>query len=195
MRKVTSHKSQVASHKNPDILVYVLLSAVCGLALAGCGYSTKGFAYKEKSIFISPVVNNVGVTDKESRAVDSADYPVLLEKRLTNGLIGKFNGDGNLAVVSDDGGDSLKLYCGIKDYRKESVRSNATDSSIQEQKLDLDVSVKLIDPDNKTLMDTSVTGETSYFLSGSQSKSEAAAQDDLVDDTSRRILDSVTNQW
>lgn len=180
------------SRKAVNMLV---LSVVCCLCIAGCGYTTRGFIFKEKNIFISPIINNANVMNQESNAIDSAGYPVLLEKKLTNNVVAKFNADGNLRVSNDQGEGTLNLYCAIKDYRKESVRYNSTDSTIQEQELDLDVSVKLIDPLNKTLVDANVTGKTSYFLSGSQAKTESSAQDDLVDDAGKRILDAVSEQW
>ncbi|MFA5007657.1 MAG: LPS assembly lipoprotein LptE [Candidatus Omnitrophota bacterium] len=167
------------------ILVFVLL--------CGCGYTTRGFVYSSNKIFIAPAVNKVNITTEDRRYSTFTAYPILLEQRFTNKLINKFNIDGHLKVVSE-GKDSLKLSCEIVQYLKEIMRYNDTED-VKEQRLRLHVKMKLIDPEGKVLKEREIVGETSFFLTGANSISETAAQENLIDDTARRVLEVVVEEW
>jgi len=166
---------------------------LCFLIIAGCGYTTRGFVYKESSIHINPVVNKVNVTS-EKRAYSSYNtYPILAEKRLTNVLVDKFNVDGNLAV-SNTKSNSLSLQCEIRNYDKEALRY-ADNDNVTEQRLRLYVHCTLRDENGEVLEEKDVVGDTTYFLSGKLAKTESSAQTDLIDDTARRIVEAVVEKW
>ena len=166
---------------------------LCFLLIAGCGYTTRAFLYKEKTIYVTPVVNKVNITS-EKRAYSSYNtYPILVEKRLTNALINKFNVDGNLKVV-DTKGSSLDLQCKIQNYDKEALRY-ADNDNVTEQRLRLYVHCDLYDEQGKLIKKRDVIGETTYFLSGKLVKTELSAQTDLIDDTARRIVEAVVEKW
>lgn len=166
---------------------------LCFLTIAGCGYTTRGFVYKEKMIYISPVINKVNITS-ERRAYSSYNtYPILVEKRLTNALINKFNVDGNLKVT-DTKSNSLRLKCEIRNYDKESLRY-ADNDNVTEQRLRLYVHCDLYNKDGELLKSKNVVGDTTYFLSGKLAKTESSAQTDLIDDTARRIVEAVVEEW
>ncbi|MFH1767600.1 MAG: LPS assembly lipoprotein LptE [Candidatus Omnitrophota bacterium] len=179
--------------KKVVILIFLLVS--------GCGYTTKGFFYKEDKILIRPVVNKISIAS-EDRMYSSEDrmyssqvyYPILIEKKFSNALINKFNVDGRLKVVSAQKENSLKLECEIIAYRKEGLRYTSADE-VEEQKLYLDVHMTLYDSDEEIFIDRNVTGDTSYYLTGSNAKSETAAQTDLIDDTAKRILEVIVENW
>ncbi len=163
------------------------------LLLVGCGYTTRGFVYNERSIYISPIVNKVNITE-ESRAYSSyVSYPVLLEKRLTNSLINKFSIESSLRVASTPQ-DSLNLECQILNYTKEPLRYS-NDDRVLEQRLHLVVHFILRDSEGNLLKEKDIIGETTYFLSGANSKSESAAWTDLMEDTARRIVEAVVEKW
>jgi len=166
---------------------------LCFLMLTGCGYTTRGFVYKEKTIYIKPVVNKVNITS-EKRAYSSYNtYPILIEKRLTNSLVNKFNIDGNLKVVNTKEG-SLSLQCEIRNYDKEALRY-ADNDSVTEQRLRLYVHCDLYDENGMLLKSKDVVGDTAYFLSGRLAKTESSAQTDVIDDTARRIVEAVVEEW
>jgi hypothetical protein len=170
--------------------IFILLLFVF---ISGCGYTTRGFVYKESKIHIPAVVNQINITSEDRRYAGYRSYPILLEKILTNVLINKFNIDGHLKVVKSEEG-ALKLSCAINDYQREALRY--TDSEdIKEQRLRLSVHIKLTDSSGQTLKEKDVVGETSFFLVGTNRKTESAAQQDLVDDTARRILEAVIEEW
>lgn len=161
--------------------------------VASCGYTTRGFVYTEDSIIIKPVVNKVNITSTGRNYSDYVSFPILIENRLTNELVSKFNIEGNLKVVNQ-GPEALILDCVVKSYNRETLRYTESDDP-DEQRLHLNVHIKLTSPKGKILQDKVVVGETTYYLEGANKKSESAAQLDLIDDTARRICEAVTEEW
>jgi hypothetical protein len=89
------------------VLVFILL--------CGCGYTTRGFVYSSNKIFITPAINKISITTEDRRYSTFTVYPILLEQRLTNKVINRFNVDGHLKVTSKDE-DALKLSSEITQY-------------------------------------------------------------------------------
>ncbi|MCK9614951.1 MAG: LPS assembly lipoprotein LptE [Candidatus Omnitrophica bacterium] len=163
------------------------------ILLCGCGYTTRGFVYSSNKIYIAPAVNKINITSEDRRYSTFTAYPVLLEQRLTNKIINKFNIDGHLKVVSEEG-DNLKLFSEVTEYLKETMRYNDSED-VKEQRLRLHVKMKLLGPDGNVIKEREIVGETSFFLTGPNSISETTAQEKLIDDTSRRILEVVVEEW
>jgi hypothetical protein len=159
----------------------------------GCGYTTKGFFYSSNKIFIEPSVNKINIATENQRYSTYTSYPILIENKFTNNLTNKFNIDGHLKVVSEDT-NSLKLYCEINNYTKEALRYN-NGEDIDEQRLRLYVHMKLLDQNGKIIKERDIVGETTFFLIGPNSISETTAQENLVDDTARRTLEAVIEEW
>ena len=169
------------------ILIFVFI------LLCGCGYTTRGFVYSSNKIFIVPSLNKINITTENRRYSNFTVYPILLEERLTNKIINRFNVDGHIKVINKEEG-ALKLSSEITEYTKEAMRYDGSED-VKEQRLRLYVKIKLLDPDGKTIKEREVVGETSFFLMGPNSVSEPTAQEGLLDDTSRRILEVVVEEW
>ncbi|MCK4520150.1 MAG: hypothetical protein KAT96_03225 [Candidatus Omnitrophica bacterium] len=169
--------------KNFLVLLFLII-------IVGCGYTTRGFVYTEDSIIIKPVVNKINITSESRKYSNYVSFPILIENRLTNELVSKFNIEGNLKVVSHDPG-ALSLACIVEGYNRETLRYTESDDP-DEQRLRLNVHIKLTSPEGKILQDRVVVGETTYYFN---SKTESAAQLDLIDDTARRICEAVTEEW
>jgi outer membrane lipopolysaccharide assembly protein LptE/RlpB len=163
------------------------------IALCGCGYTTRGFVYPSSKIFISPTLNKISVTGETQRYSTYTSYPILIENRFTNELINKFNIDGHLKVVSLEE-DALKLTSEITQYTKEALRYTGSED-VDEQRLRLYVRIKLVDPDGKVIKIRDIVGETTFFLSGPNAVSETQAQQTLIEDTARRALEAVIEEW
>jgi len=161
--------------------------------IVGCGYTTRGFVYVEDTIIIKPVINKIDITSESRKYSDYTSFPILIENRLTNEIVSKFNIDGNLKVVSEDP-NALKLVCTVNDYNRDTLRYTDSDA-VSEQRLRLNVHIKLTSGDGKVLKEKNVVGETEYYLTGANSKSESAAQLDLINDAARRITEAVTEEW
>ena len=169
--------------------IYFLI--LCGFC--GCGYTTSSLIYPERKIIIVPIVNKVDMTSEGKRFSGYTNYPVLMEKDLTNALIAKFNSDGNLDVVSNEIG-ALKITCTITNYTKEALRYTNTED-VQEQRLKLTVSTVLVDSTGTTVKTTDIVGQVDYYLTGPDMRTEKAAWIDLVKDAARRIVEFVVEQW
>ncbi len=163
------------------------------LLVAGCGYSTSGCIYAGEKIIISPVQNNIDITSEDAITSGYSSFPILVENKLTNKLVGKFNIDGSLKVVSDDPG-AHKLACVITNYTKGTLRYES-DDDVREQRLRLHVHMVFTSPEAEELINKTVVGESSYFLTGANATSESAAQVDLIDDTARRISEAIIEEW
>ena len=169
------------------------------LTIVGCGYTTRGFIYAEDTIIIKPVINKIDITSESRKYSDYTSFPILIENRLTNEIVSKFNIDGNLKVVSE-GLNTLKLVCAVNNYSKETLRYTDTDD-VSELRLRLHVHMKLTSGAGKILKDKNITGETTYYRETTETTyyitgaNESAAQVDLIDDTARRICEAVTEEW
>lgn len=161
--------------------------------VSGCGYTTRGFIYEENQITIFPVRNSMDIASSGRRTSGYANFPILIENRLTSELINKFNIDGYLKVVNR-AQSALGLNCVVNNYTKEALRYTDSDD-IKEQRLRLYVEMKLIDSKGDVLQDKVIVGEASFFLSGLNRKSETVAQDELIEDTARRISEAVLEAW
>ncbi len=167
---------------------------VCVMVLvAGCGYTTRGFVYNGKSIIVDPIINKIDITSEQRRYSNYTSFPILIENRFTSLLVQKFNIDGGLKVVSEGPG-ALRISCTVNNYSKETLRYTDGDD-VKEQRLRLHTDIRLFDIEGEVLKTRRVVGEASYFLSGPNQKSEEAAQQDLIDDTARRIVEAVVEEW
>lgn len=158
--------------------------------IVSCGYTTRGFIYTESSIIIKPAVNKINITSQDRKYSDYVSFPILIENKLTNALVSKFNIDGNLKVVNQSN-KALTLVSTVTNYDRETLSYDDINDP-DEQRLRLSVQVKLISPEGKILQDRVVVGETTYVL---DTKNESAAQLDLIDDVARRICEAVTEAW
>ncbi len=171
-----------------NIVFFIMIFILCG-----CGYTTRGFSYEYDKIIVKPIVNKINITAENRSDTGYANFPILIENKLTNELINQFNIDGSIQVVNQ-APQAMALNCAIEEYSKETLRYTNSDD-IKEQKLRLRVNMKLTSPDGNVLKQATVTGETSYYLSGTNQKSEASAQIDLIEDTARRISEAVIEEW
>ena len=166
---------------------FLLILLVC--FTSGCGYTTRGFIYEESQIIIFPVRNSMDIASSGRRTSGYANFPILIENRLTSATINKFNIDGHLKVVNQ-AQSALELNCVVNNYTKEALRYTDSDD-IKEQRLRLYVEMKLINSQGEVLQDKLIVGQASFFLSGS----ETVAQDELIEDTARRISEAVLEAW
>jgi outer membrane lipopolysaccharide assembly protein LptE/RlpB len=167
---------------------------LCALILiAGCGYTTRGFVHDGSSIIVDPVINKIDITSENRRYSTYTSFPILIENRFTSLLVQKFNIDGGLKVVSQGQG-ALRITCTVNDYTKNTLRYTDGDD-VREQRLRLHTDIMLFDADGEAIKTKRVIGEADYFLSGPNQKSEEAAQQDLIDDTARRIVEAVVEDW
>ncbi len=176
----------------------ILLAANCSLLVSvfGCGYTTRSLiSNKFRTIYITPFVNKIDIT----RDTDVANrYKInrpMLETEITKSAVNKFLFDGNLKPVKQENAD-LTLKGELVEFRRDPLRYTDNDD-VEEYRLNLVVNIKLWDNKEDKLVweENGFTGDTTYFVSGSQAKSENTAINDAVADLSRRIVERAVEQW
>lgn len=138
-------------------------------------------------------MNQIRVAEEGRSYTGYTSYPILIEENLTNRLVSEFNIRSNLEVVSHLN-DALELECQVTDYRRQTLRHTSSDEPM-EQRLRLYVNMILRDSEGEVIRERRVVGQTTFYLTGPDSKSETVAQGDLVEDTARRITEAVVEAW
>ena len=169
---------------------HFFLFAVC--FLLGCGYTTRAFVGNE-NIYVKPVINDIEITSKDRIYSEYTSLPVFIEKKLTSVLVSKFNVRGSYNIGADTE-DALMLDCRVYDYKKEALRYSDSDD-VTEQRLRLYIHVTLYDREDNVTKKKDVVGEATFFLSGPYATTESEAIMELVDDTARRVVDVVSEDW
>lgn len=171
-----------------NLIVLFLLVSICG-----CGYTTRGAVYSQNRLYVVPVVNKMDISSEQRKYSEFNNFPALLDKRVTNAIVAKFNSDGHMKVTNDEQG-ALKLTCAITNYHSDAQRYTDNDD-VKEQKIWLDMSMSLTDPSGKVLKEKNIVADASYYLTGSNRRSEATVQDEVISDAARRIVEAVVEEW
>lgn len=176
----------------------LVLFGAAGLLLSGCGYTTHAYVSKTgyRTIYIEPFVNKVDTTSEFSEGRRFKTYYPLLENKITNAIVDKFNFDGNLKSAKKEEAD-LILKGDLVNYRRESVRTSANDS-VDEYRIDIFVNITLTEnnAEKKVVWQKDgFAGDASYYTSGQLAKSESQALDDATKDLARRIVELTVEAW
>lgn len=171
------------------------IAVLVGMALTGCGYTTKAKVLDTvRTVYIAPVKNTI---DLSGEIGDNANFRVYrpgLEVELTNAIINRFIFDGNLKVASAETADAV-VEAKLVDYRRDPLRYTDGDD-VQEYRLNITIeAVVYTKPDRKVLWRDGITGDTSYILSGPLSKTEDEAAALAVEDTARRVVEKTMESW
>lgn len=177
---------------------FVFLLAICPLlfAIPGCGYTTRSMVgSKYRTIYITPFVNMVNITSEGNAANKYKLYRPTIETDITRYVNNKYLFDGNLKPIKEESAD-LILKGEVVEFRKDPLRYDNNDI-VSEYRINLVVNISLWDRlENKQLWrENNFTGDTTYFTSGSQAKSEDVAVVDALNDLSRRIVERTVEQW
>jgi hypothetical protein len=150
---------------------------------------------KFKTIYVEPFVNKVDVTQEAYSANKYRIYRPMLETDITKSVINKFLWDGNLKPVAEEAAD-LILKGDLVEFRRDVLRY-ADNDEVTEYRLNLVVNISLWDKKEDKLVwkEDNFTGDTTYFTTGSQAKSEDTAINDALKDLARRIVERAVEQW
>ncbi len=169
-----------------------LLSLLLVLSIAGCGYTTGSLLPpKYKKIAVQPFQNKVSFTDENIQGV----YVPVLETNVRSAIIDRFLFDGNLHIADPDKADLIlngNLLAIAQDDLRQDVNQN-----VQEYRIRIIVSLSLTDTATGKVLWTepSFTGETTYFLTGSQAESQSAAIDAALTDLATRVVERTVENW
>ncbi len=162
------------------------------MVLSGCGYTTGSLLPSNfRTIHIDAFKNKIGYLNENSREL----YIPLLENKVHDSIVVRFQNDGHLKVERD-GQTDLVLKGELIRFEREELRVN-NDQNVTEYRLRVTVNIALVDPsENKEIWkENSFAGEATYYLTGPQSKSESAALEDALTDLSRRIVERTLENW
>lgn len=170
--------------------------ALLALMISGCGYTTRSMiSNKFRTIYVTPFVNRVDITNESYAANKYRIYRPSLETDITRAVVDKYLFDGNLRPVNEEYAD-LVLKGELIDFRKDPLRYSESDE-VTEYRVNLVVNMSLWDRKANELVweENGFTGDASYFTTGPQAKSEGAALNDALNDLARRIVERTVEQW
>lgn len=191
--EITVNGEEEMKTKKAVLLVtsYLLL-----VTITGCGYTTRSMiSTKFRTIYVTPFVNKVDITNEIYTSTKYRIYRPTLETDITKVVTNKFLFDGNLKPVKEGGAD-LILKGELIEFRKDPLRYDNSDN-VTEYRINLVVNISLWDKKEDKLVwqENGFTGDTSYFTTGTQAKSEDAAINDALTDLARRIVERTVEQW
>ena len=166
------------------------------LSQSGCGYTTKSLmAADVRSIHVLPVKNVIDLASELSGNDRFRAYRPGLEVDVTNSIINRFIFDGNLKVVSSEKADAV-MEVTLVDYRRDPLRYSDSDD-IQEYRLSVTVDAGLYrnNAAHEGFWKERITGDTTFYLSGSRAISEDQAAAQAVEDLTRRVVERTIEHW
>ena len=169
-----------------------LLCLLLVLTIAGCGYTTGSLLPSNyRKIAVQPFENKVGYVDENIQGV----YVPLLETNVRTAIIDRFLFDGNLRIADKDKAD-LVLNGDLISIAQDSLRQDVN-QNVQEYRIRIIVSLSLTDTATGKVLwkEPSFTGETTYFLTGSQATTQSAAVDAALTDLATRVVERTVENW
>ncbi|MDO8489434.1 MAG: LPS assembly lipoprotein LptE [Candidatus Omnitrophota bacterium] len=189
--------------KNRISLFLCKVSMCCLLTtiLTGCGYTTRSMIYsKYKTIYITPFLNKIDVTQETYTANKYRIYRPMLETDITRKVINKYLFDGNLKPIKEEQAD-LVLKGELIEYRKDPLSYTSDNQNITEYRINIYVNISLWDTKENKLVwqENNFNGNYSYFTSFASGSvvvvPEETAVNNAIDDLVRRIVERTVEQW
>jgi len=186
------------------INLFLFLTAICSLlttALTGCGYTTRSMiSGKYRTIYITPFLNKVDITQEAYSASKYRIYRPMLETDITKKVINRYLFDGNLKPVKEDQAD-LVLKGELIEYRKDPLSYDTNGENVAEYRININVNLSLWDTkENKIVwQENNFNGNYSFFTSFASGNTVKVSEDtaviNAVEDLARRIVERTVEQW
>ncbi|MCG2713985.1 MAG: LPS assembly lipoprotein LptE [Candidatus Omnitrophica bacterium] len=181
--------------------IFYLLTTV----LSGCGYTTRSMlSGKYSTIYITPFLNKVDITQESYSASKYRIYRPMLETNITKRVINRYLFDGNLKPVKEEKAD-LVLKGELVEYRKDPLTYTSDGNDVTEYRINIYVNLSLWDmKENKLLwQENNFNGNYSYFVKTTTINpgsnvivvSEDIAVNNAIEDLARRIVERTVEQW
>ncbi|MBU0547457.1 MAG: hypothetical protein KJ710_04705, partial [Candidatus Omnitrophica bacterium] len=118
-------------------LCLIAMSLLSTIALPGCGYTTRSMlSGKFSTIYITPFLNKVDVTQEGYSANKYRIYRPMLETDITKKVINRYLFDGNLKPVKEAQAD-LVLKGELVEYRKDPLTYTSDSENITEYRINI----------------------------------------------------------
>lgn len=168
--------------------------AVLAIGAAGCGYTTRSMvSTRYRNIYVEPFTNSIDFTSETDTRLKL--YRPGLETEVTRAVINRFMLDGNLRPGTQEKSD-LILTGDLVTFKKDPIRYTDNDD-VSEYRINIVVKLTLKDTATGEILwsEGAFTGDTTYFVTGAQSKSEVSAVNDALTDLARRVVERVVEDW
>ncbi len=162
------------------------------LALSGCGYTTGSLLPSNyKTLHVDPIGNKIAFVNENN----NTSYIPQLEIKVRTAIIDRFQLDGHLRL-EDSGTSDLVLKGDLTAFERDDLRTD-DNRNVQEYRLRITVSLTMMDNTNGQVFwsEPSLVGESTYFTSGPQAKSETQAINDTMTDLARRVVERTIENW
>ena len=170
-----------------------LLCILLVVTIAGCGYTTGSLLPKNyRKIAVQPFRNKINNIDENTQ---EGVYVPLLETNVRTAIIDRFLFDGNLRIADPDKAD-LVLSGDLIGFAQDVMRQDVN-QNVQEYRIRIIVSLSLTDTATGKVLwkEPSFTGETTYFLTGTQATTQGAAIDAALTDLATRVVERTVENW
>ncbi|MFH1478674.1 MAG: LPS assembly lipoprotein LptE [Candidatus Omnitrophota bacterium] len=176
-----------------NALIYSFIFIIC--AMYGCGYTTATVPRGGiKTIHIDIFKNSIDITKEVSSKDKYEVYRPDLEVDIRDAIVERIFLDGHLRVSRGEATDAV-LEGEVVEYRKDPLRYQ--DENVTEYRISLVCNFALRrsgDPE-VLLEETNLTGDSTYFTTGTLSKTEDEALKDATKDLARRIVNRIVENW
>ena len=156
---------------------------LCLLLISGCGYTVKANFLPSylKTVYVETFHNG---TDQPN-----------LENEFRTKIISMIQDEGSLSIVSQEDADAV-LTGELADYYRHALRYS-NDDAVREYRLGIVASFKFFDKKNNKVIvkDNNLSGDTTFYLTGSLAASEDNARIDALEDLSRQMLNKILTLW
>lgn len=166
------------------------------LALSACGYTSKTLLPEHiQTVHVAKVPNQIDITGDVTNKTAFKVYRPGLEVELRNAVIDRIVFDGHLKIGEEEKSDAV-LQMELIDFRRDPLRYK-TDDSIQEFRINVTASARLIDKKTGTAVwqSSAISGNDTYLLSGRLAKTEDQAVAAALDDLARHLVENVLEIW
>ena len=173
-----------------------VLAAACSVLIGGCGYTTRpGLASHLKTVYVKPFANKIDVTLLSTADGRFPLYRHRMEVDLTNAVLSRYQFTGLLRPSTPERAD-CRLEGELTQFRRDALRYDAN-AQVEEWRLNLVVNLRFIDQTQNTVLweEEGFTGDTTYFVTGTNAESETSALDRAVTDLARRIVERSVENW
>ena len=175
---------------------YCVLLGICFLlCVSGCGYTTRAYIGPYQTIYVAPFKNNVDIAKTKVEYANYAGYYPLLESTITNAVVDRFIFDGSLKTVRENEADVI-IKGALVSYVRGAARYAENNEDVNEYRVTITVEVEFYNNDTQKLIwQKHISGDSSYFTTGTQALTEKQALDSAITDLSRRIVEAVVEAW
>jgi hypothetical protein len=157
---------------------------------------------KFSTIYITPFLNKVDVTQEGYSANKYRIYRPMLETDITKKVINRYLFDGNLKPAKEAQAD-LVLKGELVEYRKDPLSYTQDTENVMEYRINIYVNISLWDPKENKLVwqENNFNGNSSFFTADAPANvsqgntSEDKAVTNAVEDLARRIVERTVEQW